>query len=337
MILEEKDVDPDCSEDKEEVNEEAEPQPRDIEGQESKESALGSVDDSALKKPSNDDADAKKEATPTTQPETKQAIIYEPNEEEQEMEYQAKLAVFQRTLQRARIATCLSAAFMCLFSVLLIARGFRSMTDVIKSGQVDIPNLLALTEPAQNATAQYAVGAKETINLRIEVIEKLIECDFDLSNLKDIGFNSSFGSVRLHLTEKIALDINITEALYRLNETLNNATTFADIMISIDDSLFDLNNNLNTMDVLLNDIDTWWYNPSQSVRHHYGCHGHQLRGQRSLGVERQTAPAAKKGQPLVCPSHLFTLAFRFHHDFYYMFDCLGGFFRFLYCRPSEPG
>ena len=258
-ISEKKNVDPDSSEDQEEENEEAKPQ--DIEGQESEASGRGSVDDSALKKPSNDDTDSKKEAAPTfTEPETEKAVDG-PNVEEQEMEYQAKLAKFQRTLNRARIATCISVPFMCVFSVLLIARGFRSMTDVIKSGQVDIPNVLALTEPAQAATVQYAAGANDTINGRIEVIETLLECDFDLSNLENIGFDSRFGSVRLNLTEKIAVDINVTEALYRLNETLTNVSTFADIMISIDDSLYDLNNNLNSMGTLLNNVDTWWYIP----------------------------------------------------------------------------
>jgi hypothetical protein len=260
-ISEKKNVDPDSSdEDKEEVTEEAEPQPQHAKGQESKVSAPGSVNDSALEKPSNDDVYAEKEATPTTEPETEKAVN-EPNEEEQEIKYQAKLVKFQRTLNRARIVTCISVACMCLFSVLLIARGFKSMTDVMKSAQVDISNILALTEPAQTATGQYAVGANDTINSRIEVIETLIECDFDLSNLEAIGFDSRFGNVRLNLTDKIAVDINITEALYLLNETLNNVTTFADIMISMDDSLADLNNNLSSMDVLLNDVSTWWYIP----------------------------------------------------------------------------
>jgi hypothetical protein len=301
-ISEEKSVNRDSnnSDDKEEGTEEVEPQPQDVEGQESEGSAPGIVDDSTLEQPSNDDAaDAKKEAAPTTEPETEESEVRAPgsvdasaleqpsnddaadakkeaaptaeletekaenetNEEEQEMEYQAKLAKFQRSLKGARIATCISVPLMCLFSILLIHRGFRSMADVIESAQVDIPNVLALTEPAQNATAKYAVGAKETINGRIEVIETLLECDFDLSNLEDIGFDSRFGSVRLNLTDKVAIDINTTEALLNLNETLNNVTTFADIFISIDDSLFNLNNNLNTMNALLDDIDSWWYIP----------------------------------------------------------------------------
>jgi hypothetical protein len=110
------------------------------------------------------------------------------------------------------------------------------MADAIESAQIDIPNVLALTEPAQTATAKYAAGAKDTINGRIDIIETLLECEFDLSDLEDIGFDSRFASVRLNLTEKAALEINTTEALYLLNETLNNVTTFADIFISIDDS-----------------------------------------------------------------------------------------------------
>jgi hypothetical protein len=81
------------------------------------------------------------------------------------------------------------------------------------------------------------------------------------------------------------------------------------------------------MNDLLNDIDSWWYIPVSLFVIIMDVMAISFMVSVVLAWKDKKGAAAEKGQSLVCPSHL---AFCFYYDFYYMFDCLGGAFRFLY-------